>query len=341
MTPELRLVVEACKGAFDRNARLAVPGAPNWECVLRLVRFHRVQGLAWQSLAPLSGGLPPDIADELAEDARAIAAANLRTAVESRDLLAAFEAAGIAVLFVKGLTLGALGYGTSATKAGVDIDLLVSESELERCAALLSTLGYRATDGAGRDLKERTWLHASRGMQIDLHTRLADNRRLIPGIGLESPRQMVEVVPKIALPTLGPDELFAYLSVHGASSLWFRLKWITDFAALVHGKDAAEIERLFRRSQELAAGRSAAQALLLADALYGSLAGCPGLGEELRREPANRWLVNQALQQIARPIEPTSRRLGTLRIHLTQFGLLPGIGFKIDELVRQTRAALP
>lgn len=340
-TAELGLVVAACKAAFDRDAPLALPASADWDSILHLARFHRVQGLMWQSLGPLSDSIPPQIGDALTEDARAIAAANLRTAVESRDLLAAFEDAGIAVLFVKGLTLGALAYGTSSFKSGIDIDILVLERDLQRSAGLLSTLGYRPADVTGHDVKEQTWLHSSNRIQVDLHTRLADNRRLIPGIGLASPRQIVEVAPKILLPTLGPDELFAYLCVHGASSLWFRLKWITDFAALIHGKDGAEIERLYRCSQALGAGRASAQALLLADALYGSLAPCRSLRDELSRERTNRLLLNQALKQIARSFEPTSRLFGTLRIHLVQFGLLPGIGFKLEELVRQARAALP
>ena len=50
----------------------------------------------------------------------------------------------------------------------------------------------------------------------------------------------------------------------------------------------------------------------------------------------------QALRQLAgsgEPVEPTSIPGGTLRIHFTQFFLLPGIAFKVSELLRQARAA--
>ena len=144
-------------------------------------------------------------------------------------------------------------------------------------------------------------------------------------------------------PTLAADELFAYLVVHGASSAWFRLKWITDFAALIHGVAAEELERLYLRSQELGAGRAAAQALLLADSIYGSLGEATALKRRLQRDFQNRWLWRIAFRQLAgrlEPREPTSHFLGTAAIHYSQFLLLPGPGFKISEFVRQARAAL-
>jgi hypothetical protein len=131
--------------------------------------------------------------------------------------------------------------------------------------------------------------------------------------------------------------------VHGASSAWFRLKWITDFAALLHRQGGDETGRLFRRSQELGAGRAAGQALLLSDALDGTLDGNPGLRKQLDESAAERWLCRAAMRQLAgrsEPMEPTARPWGTARIHLTQFLLHPGPGFKLSELARQARYAL-
>ena len=114
-------------------------------------------------------------------------------------------------------------------------------------------------------------------------------------------RQLSPVAKGIELPTLGKDELFAYLTVHGASSAWFRLKWITDLAALLHGESADEIERLYDRSQQLGAGRAAAQALILANRLYGVAIG-DQLGTASTFDPTNRWLARLA-----------ERQLGTIR----------------------------
>src|SRR4051812_14149673 len=116
-----------------------------------------------------------------------------------------------------------------------------------------------------------------------------------------------------------------------------------DFAALIHGQPAEEIERLYQRSQELGSGRAAAQALLLGQLLYGSLDKAPALRQSLERDSRARWLCRIALRQLAgsmEPVEPTSRWLGTAAIHYSQFLLIPGVAFKASEFVRQGRAAL-
>jgi hypothetical protein len=144
------------------------------------------------------------------------------------------------------------------------------------------------------------------------------------------------------LPTLRTDELFAYLCVHGASSAWFRLKWITDVAALLHGRETDEIQHLYQRSQELGAGRAAAQALLLADTLYGTLATNRSLRTSLSGDRASLWLARAVLNRLssARPAEPTTHPLGTALIHWSQFFMLPRLGFKVSEFVRQVRTAI-
>ena len=155
--------------------------------------------------------------------------------------------------------------------------------------------------------------------------------------------QIVEITPDVRLPTLAEEELFAHLCVHGASSAWFRLKWITDLAALLHPKPAEEIAHLYGRSQVLGAGRAAGQALLLADALYGTLAGLPDLRHALAADGRTRWLYHIAMRQLSgrrEPVAPTARTGGTMAIHLSQFFLLGGPAFNASELVRQVRAAL-
>ncbi len=139
------------------------------------------------------------------------------------------------------------------------------------------------------------------------------------------------------LPTLTTDELFAYLCVHGASSAWFRLKWIADVGALLAPSPPAGIERLYRRSQALGAGRAAAQALLLCGRLFGT-ALPPALLAELRADRTNRWLLAIALRKLAGrslATELPETRFGTASIHLMQLGLLPGLKFKLGEIGRQ------
>src|SRR5262249_32806700 len=144
------------------------------------------------------------------------------------------------------------------------------------------------------------------GLFVELHTRLADNRALVPELTVSSPTRQVEITAGRSVSTLAADELFSYLCVHGASSLWFRLKWITDLAALLSACPATEIERLYSRSQELGAGRAADQALLLAHHFYRTLDGT-GLADRLERDRTSCWLAAAARCQLSSFTEPTER----------------------------------
>ena len=349
---EFDLLVSCCRAAFDGShaARSDCYDRVDWQRFLRLARFHRVQGLVWNSLWSAKAKVPQETARALSSDAELIIATNLKTAVEMRELHSAFDRAGVPSLFVKGLTLGALAYPSPMLKMGWDIDVLIGDRGLEKAAAELTRRGFqRMIPASSASLrtwhahrKESLWSRPNERLHVELHTRLTENRRLIRTIGINSPTRQIEIVSGTSLPTLTKDELFAYLCVHGASSLWFRLKWITDFAALTHGWNG-DIEALYDRSQELGAGRAAAQALLLADRLYGTLAKLSSLRERLERNGANRWLMRAAMKQLAgkvEPVEPTATMFGTAAIHYSQFLLLPGPAFKLSELVRQLRAAL-
>jgi hypothetical protein len=300
-----------------------------------------VQSLVQRCVRELALPLPSEFAASLSADAATIAEQNLRAARQSALLLEAFAAARIPLIFVKGLTLSKLAYGDPFVKMSQDIDMLVPGGSIAEAATILDQLGYHLEvpprsaqlERWHRRRKESVW-RSPDGLTLDLHSRFADSPRLIPGIGAASPQQSVEVASGIVLPTLAVDELFAYLCVHGASSAWFRLKWIADVAALLNDCSAGEIERLYERSQQLGAGRAAAQALLLAVATFGT-AAASDLERRLSGKPINRWLANAAWGQLVRDSEPTKVRLGTATIHLTQLLLLPGLGFKLGELSRQ------
>lgn len=347
--PELRLLADALKANFsDERPALRPHDDVDWKRFLQLAQFHRVEGLAARGLSE-SDFVPADIRSALSSAAAAIAAQNLRAATECVRLQQSFAEAGIPILFVKGLALGARAYESAWTKAAVDIDLLIHSSDLDRAAALLGRVGYDLSSPADprrlghthRLRKESAWSHRGAKLQVDLHTRLADSPRLIRDIGMRSPVEQVEIMPATVLPTLRDDHLLAYLAVHGASSAWFRLKWIVDFAALLH-RTELPVRESFERSRQLGAGRAIDQALLVADALFGVLERDPSLRSALQKSGANRRLCAAALHYLLKPApdEPTSRATGTLPIHVSQFLLSPGLTFKLSELGRQARAAL-
>lgn len=340
---EFNLLVAACRASYG-EASVALGQTVNWRNFLGLARRHRVQALAWRGLGPARGEVPPDVAEQLAADSAVIVETNLRAAVECARLQAQFAKAGIELLFLKGLTVGALAYPDPFLKMGWDVDVLIEPDALHPSVSLLRSLGYlpaippSASDSRlqrwHRSRKESVWHHSASDIHLELHTRLADHPSLLPEVGTQSSRQLVKITDRIALPTLGKDELFAYLCVHGASSAWFRLKWITDLAALLYSENVDEIERLYRRSQQLGAGRAAGQALLLAHRLHATPIG-GRLLKELESDAATGWLAGLACRALADPREPTEHFLGTAGIRLSQLPLLSGLRFPASEAIRQ------
>jgi hypothetical protein len=248
------------------------------------------------------------------------------------------------LIFVKGITLSRLAYGDPFIKTSSDIDILVKAEDIEKAAGLLRELGLRPLVPADASLgglvrwhaasKESAWIKSDTGQVVELHTRLVDNERLIPAIGMSSPRQEVEIGPGRTLPTLCDYDLVAYLFVHGACSAWYRLKWIADVSAILSRMDAGEIERVYRFARARSAGRAAAQALLLAQRLFDAPVSSV-LANELKGDPVNRMLVEVALRKLLKAQEPTERFGGTAIFHLSRPFLLEGWAFALNDLGRQ------
>ena len=343
---EFALAAACCRWAYSGEGETEVrrlAETVDWGEFLKACRRHRMQGLAWQALRALKVAPPAPVRIALAGDARAVAEHGLRAARESARLADAFRAAGLPLLFLKGLAVGKLAYGNPFVKMGWDVDVLVLPADVGRAAGLLHELGYALAVPGSADRLERWHRHRNQsiwrsadGLFVELHGRAVELPGLLPAISARSPRQMVGVAPGVELPTLADDELFAYLCVHGGWSGWFRLKWLADVAALLHGRGADAIEALYDRSQQLGAERSAAQGLLLVHRLFATPLP-PSLANRLA-SPVNRWLVRVALRVMLRG-EPTKRPLGTLPLHLSHFFLKSGARFKLAELRRKIRTA--
>jgi hypothetical protein len=352
LSSEFQLVAACCRRPADAAADVSIrtlADAVDWRRAVQIAERHRVEGLVRDGLRRARVEPPEPEAERLRAAASRIARQSLVLTAESLRLKAQFAAAGIDLLFVKGVTLGQIAWGSIGLKMGWDIDVLVAPQNVEAAAALLEGAGYTLAIPEGpearsrlafwhRHWKESVWTDPARGLTVELHTALADNARLLAGVGLASPRQEVAVGGAAGtLATLATEPLFAYLAIHGASSAWFRLKWIADIGALLAPMPAEAIEPLYRTAVTLGAGRAAALALLLGHRLFDTPVPAPLLAE-LRRDRTTRWLLALSLRKLAGRAEATeleATRLGTATIHLLQFGLGKGVGFKLGELRRQ------
>ena len=346
LSPELRLLTKCISASF---INLGMPDGResyrfvDWELFVNLARRHRIEGLARNGLRVLTIDTPPDAMRELSIAARGIAEQGLRTAAHSEQLRNAFTSELIPLFFIKGLVVGTLAYGDPFMKNARDIDILIPLEKLQNAIPVLRAMGHCPIHPAGSDediirwhriSKESVWRSADGRLTVELHSALTDHAGLLAGMNVTNDCLHVEVTPGLSLPTLPKDEQFAYLCVHGASSAWFRIKWIADLAGVISGATESELARLVGTAKKLGAGRSTRQALLLACWLFPILRYDSHLAIEFRADRISGWLARRSLSQMLGP-EPSSRLFGTATIHLTQLVQTSRWKDGAGELVRQ------
>ena len=145
LTNEFSLAAACCRwppsDERDRAVEAAASHAIDWQRFLRIVRRQRVEGLVSDALTRAHINAAPEVAAELRRQAQEIALKNLGFAAEALRLNRILEEAGITALFVKGVTLDSLAYGSLGLKRARDIDLIIAPDVDEAACAGLADAG--------------------------------------------------------------------------------------------------------------------------------------------------------------------------------------------------------
>ena len=347
---EFTLVAACCRWPLDRAAvRAAAAGPVDWSGVVRLAERHRVLAMTHSAVSHLALPMPAEMAASSARESREIAWRNLAHARECVRLQALFGSAGIPVSFLKGVVLAQAVYGTLGFKQGRDIDAVVRPGDVASAVRLMEAEGYVPDEPAQRLGAAQIGALVAYGSQmefsrdggrvrVELHWRVAANPYLLRGLDPFAAPATVALPGVGALRTLPPDDLFAYLCVHGASHAWSRLKWLADLDAGLAATDAAGLERLYRHAARLGAGLCAGQALLLCHLLLGRKLP-PALHGALAADRRVMRLVATAVRRLSEG-DPAAAKAGnpmrTLRNLVEPFRLGRGPHF----LAAQTRSLL-
>jgi Uncharacterised nucleotidyltransferase len=145
--------------------------------LFQLLVRHRLTALAGSRLQEIAGDrVPPRFQDAVATAVRGNRARALLAEASTRTIATTLEAAGIAVLPLKGFLLGQAVYGDTGLRELGDVDLLVAPSDFDAACDVLLASGYEPSDE--RPVDGRPVLHRSfavrRGAQIrvELHWRI-------------------------------------------------------------------------------------------------------------------------------------------------------------------------
>ncbi len=330
--------------ARQEAVAVAAREVTDWDRFLRIVRRQRLDGLAHNGLASAKVSVPPLVMRTLFQRAAMVAQRSLIMARESARLQAIFDGADIANLVLKGAAVTALAYQNQPVKQAWDIDIVVPPEAVEPAIALLAGEGYRLVSPAEAMTDEQLKIYVALGREfifsgpsqifVELKWSLDQNRFVLPGVSARSPGQVVAGPGDAPIRTLGKDDLFAYICVHGARHSFSRLKWLADIGAILAHETDEEIVRLYRAADARGAGRCAAEALILSRHLLNSKLP-PALIAELEADPFVVQLARASIITMAGgdgEQELTQRRFAIVRVVLSHFLLGKSLGFLLAEL---------
>ncbi len=349
LSPEFLLAATCARWPpSDRRTdaiRTVATGPIDWARFLRVVRRHRVFGLVHDGLRRARPQVPPEIIREIGAQATTLVRENLAMAGEAVRLQRLFDDADLPVLFLKGSSLAVLAYGNLGLRKCTDIDLLVSPETLAPAMELVARAGYRRfdpppdiSDAQMRLLmslrKDFVFVHEETGLKIDLHWKLFLNPHAMDEVSVMAASRVVPLTGTMGLRTLGEEDLFTYLCVHGALISWHRLIWLAYIGALLATAPEGGAERLNRAAEARSAGRAAAQAMLLCQRLLGTPLAAP-LMTTTRTRPKVRWLEETALNAMTAgrgERERRDARFGTTLGTLSAFLLRKNWRYRLAEL---------
>lgn len=245
----------------------------NWNEFLKLTRHHRVYPLIYLKLKEIEQGLIyPSILQALHSDYIRNTFQMLHLSGEMERVCRAFNENGICSIMLKGPVLAEYLYGDISLRTSKDLDILVSTDDIEKTEEILFRLGYEIKSDFPRILSDWKWrehhinyFHPQNKIEIELHWRLelgSGHEPLFHHLWERKSRSSLTSEP---IYFLGEEDLFLYLTSHGARHAWFRLRWLVDIDRLVRKEPKwEEVCSLQKKHRHIHTGE---QALILASQL--------------------------------------------------------------------------
>lgn len=238
--------VHAVQQAVRATLRLQAGLEPRWSWTghlpsefLRCVRGHHISGILAPHCAAL--GLPPQVADGIAEHADRVGMGSLAQVGWIRQVHDRLAGAGIPVIFFKGLAVEAQTGRQLGSRGGGDIDILVPVERLESAITALHPI-WRPADGYPTPGPSWAWRHWRRWgselplqgpVTVDLHWKLRGVPTDLPDFPAAwASRAEVDIGGR-AVPTLGLAHAVAHACRHAESDHWRILRSLVDIHLLL------------------------------------------------------------------------------------------------------------
>ncbi len=308
----------------------------DWKALIHLaIRRHRVG----PEMAAASDGL--GILDIMPQSERAFLQAHirenailaLRQMAETRRLTDLLHQADVTPIPLKGWVLSERLFGNATTRHVGDLDLLIPPTHISASLEALGAAGYAPAPDQhhlaalahnrvlSEEYKDITLFHQKQG-PVELHWKPLPFQGWPNPFAIPDPVHCLESkTGKLHCPSDQANML--YLPMHGMLHLWYRLKWLSDIAALarLRGADGLAEDRALALRMGLA--RPLDLALHLAAQLFGS--PLPGGAKTMDRAVAR--AMRRCLAEIARDPTDTSTKKFQIALRLTAWQMMPRLKF--------------
>jgi hypothetical protein len=248
----------------------------NWRKLLDLAEHHGTRPMLRQNLKAVCWEhVPQETQLELERFYTSNTQRSLLFVGELLRLFAEFEHACIPAVTFKGIILAESIYGDLSLREFSDLDIIVHDADAAKVEDILTDNGYMP-DFPDRDYRsaflayqgQYAFRNKQTGFSVDLHWRLSSKGEAFP-LRVEEIWSRLEhvVICGRKVPTLANDDLSLFLAAHGTKEGWRLLKWVCDFAEILHKCRDIDWVTLLGRAERAHCSRSLELAVLLASAL--------------------------------------------------------------------------
>ncbi|MDI9497144.1 MAG: nucleotidyltransferase family protein [Bacillota bacterium] len=248
----------------------------SWDDFLIIVERHRVYMTVYRQLTRIhSENVNSRALNELHRISQRKVMQSVRLASELVNVARLLEDSDISVISLKGPLLSINIYGDIAYRSSKDLDILISEHDIDKADKLLLANGFRRIDAdACFSPKQKAYLIRTRQhfvyqnkdrVIIEMHWRVSSGNTVFHFDELWKNRKGSELSGQ-TINVLSDEDEFLYLLFHGSAHGYSRLRWLCDIAEIIK-KDKLPWGRILKRVTEMNIMEMLVQTVILVENL--------------------------------------------------------------------------
>lgn len=279
LSKEVLLLLEMLKESDEvgKRQRLDVLSMEvDWQLFLESAIHHRVYPTLYIKIKDFREqlGIPTFVIQSLGQLYKENTFKMLQLGGEMELISKSFTEVGIDTLFLKGPSMAHDLFGDISLRTSKDLDILIPLSHLDKAQNILKELGYEQTSFIESLFNEWQWkykdisfYHPQKQIQVEVHWRLSCGpAEKEPSFNELWARRTKSTITQYPCYSLGKEDLFYYLVIHGARHAWFRLRWLMDIQQIV--KQPLNWNVLYQLFKKYNHDILGGQAILLASQLF-------------------------------------------------------------------------